>query len=63
MEGTPLADVVDLLGPKSLTLARWCAHLSLIKLRAVLSLLGASGTASDTNHDGVPVTVLQLAVH
>ena len=55
MEGAPLADVADvenvadLVGHKSLTLARRPAHLGLIKRRAVVSLLGASDTASDPN--------------
>jgi integrase len=62
MKGAPLEDIADLLGHKSLTMTRRYAHLGPNKLHAVVSLLGASDTTSDTSQNGIPATSLQVAV-
>jgi integrase len=48
MKGAPLEDIADLLGHKSLTMTRRYAHLGLNKLNAVVSLLSATDTTTDT---------------
>ena len=58
MKGTPLEDIADLLGHKSLAMTRRYAHLDPNKLLAVVSLLKPSDTASDTGPNGVPATSL-----
>jgi integrase len=60
MKGAPLEDIADLLGHKSLTMTRRYAHLGPNKLHAVVSLLGASDTTSDTAQNRVPVIVSQV---
>ena len=62
MKGAPLEDIADLLGHKSLTMTRRYAHLGPNKLHAVVSLLGASDTRSDTSENGVLATTSQVAV-
>ena len=62
MKGAPLEDIADLLGHKSLTMTRRYAHLGPNKLHAVVSLLGASDTTSDTTQNGVTSVVMQVAV-
>ena len=62
MKGAPLEDIADLLGHKSLTMTRRYAHLGPNKLHAVVSLLGASDTRSDTSENGVSATTSQVAV-
>ena len=62
IKGAPLEDIADLLGHKSLTMTRRYAHLGPNKLHAVVSLLGASDTTSDTSQNGVPATSVQVAV-
>ena len=47
-KGTPLEDIADLLGHKSLTMARRYAHLGPNKLQAVVSLLSATDATTDT---------------
>lgn len=63
MKGAPLEDIADLLGHKSLATTRRYAHLVPNKLHAVVSLLGASDTKSDTSQNAVPAASLQVAVH
>ena len=63
MKGAPLEDIADLLGLKSLTMTRRYAHLGPNKLHAVVSLLGASDTTTDTSENGVAATTSQVAVH
>ena len=63
MKGAPLEDIADLLGHKSLTMTRRYAHLGPNKLHAVVSLLGASDTTTDTSENGVAATTSQVAVH
>jgi integrase len=58
MRGTPLEDIADLLGHKSLTMTRRYAHLGPNKLHALASLLGTSDPTSDTSQTGVPTTSL-----
>jgi len=58
MKGTPLEDIADLLGHKSLAMTRRYAHLDPNKLLAVVSLLKPSDTTSDTGPNGVPATSL-----
>jgi integrase len=48
MKGTPLEDIADLLGHKSLTMTRRYAHLGPNKLHGVVSRLGPSATRSAT---------------
>ena len=62
MKGAPLEDIADLLGHKSLTMTRRYAHLGPNKLHAVVSLLGASDTTSDTTQNGVAAAALQVVV-
>jgi integrase len=63
MKGAPLEDIADLLGHKSLTMPRRYAHLGPNKLHAVVSLLGASDTTTDTSQNGVAALASQVAVH
>jgi integrase len=63
MKGAPLEDIADLLGHKSLTMTRRYAHLGPNKLHAVVSLLGASDTTTDTSQNGVAATTSRVAVH
>jgi integrase len=60
-KGTPLEDIADLLGHKSLTMTRRYAHLGPNKLHSVVSLLGASDPTSDTSKNGVKASTLQVA--
>lgn len=62
MKGAPLEDIADLLGHKSLMMTRRYAHLGPNKLHAVVSLLGASDTRSDTGKNSVLATASQVAV-
>jgi integrase len=62
MKGTPLEDIADLLGHKSLTMTRRYAHLGPNKLHAVVSLLKPSDPTSDTSETGVRVTTSQVVV-
>ena len=62
MKGAPLEDIADLLGHKSLMMTRRYAHLGPNKLHAVVSLLGASDTRSDTGENSVLATASQVAV-
>jgi integrase len=47
MKGAPLEDIADLLGHKSLTMARRYAHLGPNRLHAVVSLLEATATSEN----------------
>jgi len=60
MKGTPLEDIADLLGHKSLTMSRRNAHLGPNKLHAVVSLLKPSDPTSDTSQNVVPYGVAQV---
>jgi integrase len=60
MKGAPLEDIADLLGHKSLTMTRRYAHLGPNELHAVVSLLGASDTITDTSQNGVSATMSQV---
>ena len=62
MKGAPLEDIADQLGHKGLTMTRRYAQLGPNKLHAVVSLLGASDTTSDTGQNGAPAASLQAAV-
>jgi integrase len=62
MKGTPLEDIADLLGHKSLAMARRYAHLSPNKMHAVVSLLKPSDTTSDTSEKDVSGGVSQVVV-
>jgi hypothetical protein len=62
MESVPLEDIADLLGHRSLSVTTSCAHLGPNKLQAVVSLLKASDTTSDTNQEGAASGFLQVAV-
>src|SRR5919109_1125256 len=62
MKGTPLEDIADLLGHKSLTMTRRYAHLGPNKLHAVVSLLGSSDPTSDTGQIGESAAASQVAV-
>jgi len=62
MKGTPLEDIADLLGHKSLTMTRRYAHLGPNKLHAVVSLLKPSDPTSDTRQDVSPGGVAQVVV-
>jgi site-specific recombinase XerD len=53
MKGATLEDIADLLRHKSLTMTRRYAHLGQNKSHAVVSLLQASDTRSDTRQIGV----------
>jgi len=63
MKGAPLEDIADLLGHKSLTMTRRYAHLGPNKLHAVVSLLGARDTRTDTGHPEGQTTTTQVQVH
>src|SRR4030095_17193694 len=62
IKGAPLEDIADLLGLKSLTMTRRYAHLGPNRLHAVVPLLGASDSTSDTEETGQTVTTPQVAV-
>ena len=62
MKGTPLEDIADLLGHKSLTMTRRYAHLGPNKLHAVVSLLKPSDTTSDTSQTEASGSVSQVVV-
>ena len=62
MKGTPLEDIADLLGHKSLTMTRRYAHLGPNKLHTVVSRLGASATKSATEEMAPEVATTQVAV-
>jgi len=62
MKGTPLEDIADLLGHKSLAMTRRYAHLGQNKLHAVVSLLVATDSKSDTAQTAHTVTAEQAAV-
>jgi integrase len=62
MRGAPLEDIADLLGHKSLTMTRRYAHLGPNKLHAVVSLLEASDTTSDTGQTAVRASISQIVV-
>ena len=62
MKGAPLEDVADLLGHKSLTMARRYAHLGPNRLHAVLSLLGATATTTATSENAVEASSSQASV-
>ena len=59
MKGTPLEDIADLLGHKSLAMTRRYAHLGPNKLHAVVSLL----KPSDTEQTGQTAAASQVIVH
>src|ERR1700758_5253591 len=60
IKGTPLEDIADLLGHKSLTMTRRYSHLGPNKLHAVVSLLGTSDTTSDTVESGLTASTPQI---
>jgi site-specific recombinase XerD len=62
MKGTPLEDIADLLGHKSLTMTRRYAHLGPNKLHAVVSLLKPSDPRSDTGQNEVSGSATQVVV-
>jgi len=62
MKGTPLEDIADLLGHKSLTMTRRYAHLGPNKLHAVVSLLRPSDTTSDTSPNDASSSSSQVVV-
>ena len=62
MKGTPLEDIADLLGHKSLTMTRRYAHLGPNKLHAVVSLLKPSDPRSDTGQNDVSGSTAQVVV-
>jgi hypothetical protein len=63
MKGTPLEDIADLLGHKSLAMTRRYAHLGPNKLHAVVSLPKPSDPASDTEQTGQTAATSQVIVH
>jgi integrase len=62
MKGAPLEDIADLLGHKSLTMTRRYANLGPNKLHAVVSLLSATDTTTDTEEIAQAGGVAQVAV-
>jgi len=62
MKGTPLEDIADLLGHKSLTMTRRYAQLGPNKLHGVVSLLGATTTTTAISKSAPLPTVAQVAV-
>src|SRR5215467_11416622 len=60
MKGTPLEDIADLLGHKSLAMTRRNAHLGPNKLHAVVSLLKPSDPTSDTEQTGQTAATSQV---
>lgn len=62
MKGAPLEDIADLLGHKSLTITKRYAHLGPNKLHAVVSLLTATDTTTDTGKIAQAGSVAQVAV-
>jgi integrase len=63
MKGTPLEDIADLLGHKSLTMTRRYAHLGPNRLQEVVSLLKASDPRSDTEQTTVSPIAVQVSVN
>lgn len=63
MKGAPLEDIADLLGHKSLTMTRRYAHLGPNKLHAVVSLLNATDTRTDTEQTAISPTTVQVSVN
>jgi len=59
MKGTPLEDIADLLGHKSLTMTRRYAHLGPNKLHGVVSLLGATATGENISEPATVQVVMQ----
>jgi hypothetical protein len=59
--GAPLEDMADLLGHRSLTMTRRCAHLGPNKWHAVVSLLSATDTTTDTEKIAQAGGVAQVA--
>jgi integrase len=62
MKGTPLEDIADLLGHRSLAMTRRYAHLGPNKLHVVVSLLKPSDPTSDTEQTGQKMAASQVAV-
>ena len=62
MKGTPLEDIADLLGHKSLTMTRRYAHLGPNKLHVVVSLLGATATTTATSDNDSEAIAVQVVV-
>jgi len=62
MKGTPLEDIADLLGHKSLTMTRRYAQLGPNKLHGVVSLLGATATTTATSETAEKRTVMQVVM-
>src|SRR6266851_4788784 len=62
IKGTPLEDIADLLGHKSLTMTRRYAHLGPNKLHGVVSLLGATATTTATSENDASSTTSQVTV-
>jgi integrase len=62
MKGTPLEDIADQLGRKSLTMTSRYAHLGPFKLHAVVSLLKPSDPRSDTSQNDVSSSAAQVVV-
>jgi hypothetical protein len=62
MKGTPLEDIADLLGHKSLTMTKPYAHLGPNKLHTVVSLLKPSDPRSDTDQSAVSDDVARVIV-
>jgi integrase len=62
MKGTPLEDIADLLGHKSLTMTRRYAHLGPNKLHGVVSLLGATATTTATGENRSEARVVQVVM-
>jgi integrase len=62
MKGAPLQDLADLLERNSLTMTRRYAHLGPNKLHAVVSLLSATDTTTDTEKIVQAAGVAQVAV-
>jgi integrase len=63
MKGTPLEDIADLLGHKSLTMTRRYAHLGPNRLHELVSLLKAGDPRSDTEQTTVSPTAVQVSVN
>ena len=62
MKGTPLEDIADLLGHKSLTMTRRYAHLGPNKLHRVVSLLGATATTTATGENTSEPAAVQVVM-
>ena len=63
MKGTPLEDIADLLGHKSLAMTRRYAHLGPNKLHVVVSMLKPSDPTSDTEQRSRTAATSQVIVH